>query len=170
VFRVYWEPDFLKILPLKMKNRTLRSIEEIKKIISSCQFCNVGMVDETNSPYVIPMNFGYEDKIIYFHGAPSGKKIEILKNNNAVCISFSTDHELRYQSEGVACSYSMKYRSVIAYGKVEFIDNADEKIKALNVVMNNYTERSFKYNDPAVRDVNVFKVIVEKFEGRIYGY
>mgnify|MGYP001001334860 CR=1 FL=1 len=64
----------------------------------------------------------------------------------------------------------MKYRSVIAYGKVEFIIDPVAKIDALNVIMKNYTDRKFKYNDPAIRDVNVFKVNVEKLEGRVYGY
>ncbi len=153
-----------------MKNKTILDDQQIEEIIKKCDVCNVAMVDALNKPYVIPMNFGYENKVIYLHGAPQGKKIDILKLNNSVCISFSTDHELRFQSEGVACSYSMKYRSVIAYGKVEFIHDPATKIDALNVIMKNYTDRKFKYNDPAIRDVNVFVVKVEKLEGRIYGY
>lgn len=153
-----------------MKNKAILNIKEIEEIITKCDVCNISMVDSSNMPYVIPMNFGYSDGVIYFHGSPKGKKIDVLSNNSSVCISFSTDHELRWQNDNVACSYSMKYRSAIAYGKATFITEAEEKIKALNVVMKNYTDRSFKYNDPAIRDVNVFKVTVEKLEGRIYGY
>ncbi len=153
-----------------MKNKTILNDKQLEEIIKKCDVCNVAMVDNVNKPYVIPLNFGYENNIVYFHGAPAGKKIETLKNNNSVCLSFSTDHELRFQSEGVACSYSMKYRSVIAYGKVEFIEAPGDKIAALNVIMKNYTDRSFKYNDPSIREVNVFKVIIEKIEGRVYGY
>ena len=153
-----------------MKNKTVLDIYQIEDIIKKCDVCNISMVDTSNKPYVIPMNFGYKDKIIYFHGAPGGKKVELLKENNSVCISFSTDHDLRWQSEGVACSYSMKYKSVVAYGEVVFIESPEEKIAALNVIMKNYTDRSFKYNDPAIRDVNVFKVIVKKISGRVYGY
>lgn len=153
-----------------MKNKTVLEDIKIEEIIQKCNVCNIAMIDSLNKPYVIPMNFGYDNKTVYLHGAPSGKKIEILKYNKDVCVSFSTDHELRFQSEGVACSYSMKYRSVIANGKVEFIESSEEKIKALNIIMKNYTERSFNYNKPAVRDVNVFKVNIEKIEGRVYGY
>lgn len=153
-----------------MKNKTVLEDIKIEEIIQKCNVCNIAMIDSLNKPYVIPMNFGYDNKTVYLHGAPSGKKIEILKYNKDVCVSFSTDHELRFQSEGVACSYSMKYRSVVANGKVEFIESSEEKIKALNIIMKNYTERSFNYNKPAVRDVNVFKVNIEKIEGRVYGY
>ncbi len=128
------------------------------------------MVDKNNEPYVLPMNFGYDNECIYLHAAKTGKKIEILKNNPNVCVAFSTDHELRYVNEEVACSWSMKYRSVLAYGKVEFIDDYDKKIEAMNIIMSNYSSRKFSYNIPAINDVQPFRVIIEKMEGRAYGY
>ncbi len=153
-----------------MKNRVLNNKQELEGIIGKCQVCYVGMVDKENKPYVIPMNFGYKDGVILMHGAQKGKKVDILRNNPSVCIVFSTDHQLRYVTEDVACSWSMRYRSVLAYGTVEFIDDLDEKIIALNTFMSNYTPKKFNYNTPALREVNVFKVVVEKFEGRAYGY
>lgn len=153
-----------------MKNRPIKLKEEIERIIASCEVCYLSMVDQDNKPYIIPMNFGYKKDCIYLHSSQTGKKIDILNNNNNVCIAFSTDHELRWQSENVACSYSMKYRSVLAYGKVEFIEDFDQKIEALNVVMAQYTKREFEYSNPAVKDVKVFKVIIEKLDGRAYGY
>lgn len=128
------------------------------------------MVDETGCPYVIPMNFGYGEGVIYLHSSRSGKKIELLKQKPAVCISFSTDHQLRWQNETVACSYGMRYRSVLAYGKAEFIEDIEEKRYALTKIMAQYSGRNFTFNDPAVRDVAVFKVKVDKMDGRVYGY
>jgi nitroimidazol reductase NimA-like FMN-containing flavoprotein (pyridoxamine 5'-phosphate oxidase superfamily) len=128
------------------------------------------MVDGEGKPYVIPMNFGFKEDVIYLHGAQHGKKIDILKNNPAVCINFTTDHLLRYQNEEVACSWSMKYRSVLCYGETEFILEAEEKIAAFHSVMDQYAEGEFKFNPPSIREVNVWKVKVIKFEGRVYGY
>lgn len=153
-----------------MKNRVIALKEEVERIIRQCEVCNLAMIDPDNAPYVIPMNFGYANDTVYLHSSRTGKKVDILKKNNRVSLSFSTDHELRWQSEKVACSYSMRYRSVLASGRVEFIEDMQEKVDALNVIMKNYTDRSFKYNDPAVRDVLVFKVVIDKLEGRAYGY
>ncbi len=144
--------------------------EEIERIILQCDVCNLAMVDLDNNPYVIPMNFGYEQDVVYLHSAQTGKKMDILAKNRQVSLSFSTDHELRWQSEKVACSYSMKYRSVLASGRVEFIEDLDEKATALNIIMKNYTDGEFTYNDPALRDVAVFRVVLETLEGRAYGY
>ena len=153
-----------------MKNRVIQLKEEIERIIRQCDVCSLAMVDLDNRPYVIPMNFGYEEDVVYLHSSQTGKKMDILAKNRQVSLSFSTDHELRWQSEKVACSYSMKYRSVLASGRVEFIEDPDEKVTALNIIMKNYTDREFTYNAPALREVAVFKVVVEKLEGRAYGY
>lgn len=153
-----------------MKNRTLTFKPELEQIIQKCQFCNVGMVDPDNKPYVLPMNFGYRDDIIFLHGSKSGRKNEVLSQNPNVCLSFSTDHELRYVNEEVACSWSMRYRSVLVFGKVEFIEEMDEKAEALHVIMGHYSDREFEYNAPAVRDVQVYRVVIERMDGRTYGY
>lgn len=153
-----------------MKSEIISNVEALEGILKKCTFCNIAMVDNNNEPYIVPMNFGYSNGTIYLHGSKKGKKIDILKSNNRVCLSFSTDHELRWQSENMACSYSMKFRSVLAHGKVEFIEEMEEKRNALTHIMNQYSDRIFKFSDPAVKEVEVFRVVVEKLEGRVYGY
>jgi uncharacterized protein len=153
-----------------MKNRPITTRAEQENIIRKCQACNIAMVDPEGKPYVIPMNFGFDGEFVYFHGSSTGKKVDVLKNNPQVCISFSTDHELRYVNEDVACSWSMRYRSVLVYGKAEFVNDPDVKIRCLNIVMSHYADRKFEYSAPAVREVMVFRVKIEKMEGRVYGY
>jgi nitroimidazol reductase NimA-like FMN-containing flavoprotein (pyridoxamine 5'-phosphate oxidase superfamily) len=154
-----------------MKNRTIDHISGIVSIINKCDVCYMGMVDQEYKPYVLPFNFGFDgEKTLFLHSAQTGKKIDILANNPNVCLAFSTDHELRYQSEEVACSWGMKYRSVLAYGKVEFIEEYDKKVEVLNFIMQKYAGKDYTYNEPAVKGVKTFKVVVERFEGRAYGY
>jgi uncharacterized protein len=153
-----------------MKNRPITTKAEQEKIIRSCQVCNIAMIDTEGKPYVIPMNFGFDGEFVYLHGSATGKKVDSLKNHQDVCIAFSIDHELRYVNEEVACSWSMRYRSVLVYGKAEIVSDPDEKIKCLEVIMAHYAERKFEFSAPAVREVMVFRVKIEKMDGRIYGY
>lgn len=153
-----------------MKSRVVTSPEEIRAIISKCQVCHVGMADDKGNPYVLPMNFGFDGETVYFHSSGKGKKIDLLHGHPFVCIVFSTDHLLRFQHEDMACSYSMKYRSVLAYGKVEFITNDEQKKKILSVIMKNYASKEFTFNPPSVREVCCWQVKVERFECRVYGY
>jgi len=153
-----------------MKNRPLTFKPELEEIIQKCDVCSISMVSQENMPYLLHMNFGYEDGHVYFHGAQKGKKVDLLKNNPNVCIAFSTDHDLRWVNEEVACSWGMRYRSVLVYGKAEFIEDTNEKVKALNIIMKNYSGKEFSYNDPAVVEVMIFKVKAEQMDGRAYGY
>ena len=153
-----------------MQHKYIANQTEIDAIIDKCQVCYVSMVDPEGNPYVLPFNFGYKSGEIYLHSSRKGLKIEILKSNPHVCIAFSTDHQLRYQSEQVACSYSMKYRSVLAFGKVEFVEDMEEKTQILNTVMAHYADRSFTYNAPSLKEVCTYKVKVDKFTAKVYGY
>lgn len=151
-----------------MRTRIVTEHAEIIKIISRCQVCHIAMVDPEGKPYLVPMNFGFANDVVYLHSARKGKKIDCLDKNPSVCINFTTDHQLMFQHKEVACSYSMKYSSVLCYGKVEFIEDTELKIKALDIVMKQYTGRKFSYNHPSIREVNCWIVKVERFEGRIH--
>ncbi len=154
-----------------MRKVSFNDPKRVKDVISECRVCYAGMVDSSLKPYVVPFNFGYEEGVIYLHSAAKGKKIDILKNNPSVCVAFSTGHELKFINEGVACSYGMKFRSVLAYGNVVFVEDPDEKKRILNVIMKHYTGKDdFSYNMPAVMDVCVYKVMVEEFTGKESGY
>ncbi|HKK10665.1 MAG TPA: pyridoxamine 5'-phosphate oxidase family protein [Bacteroidales bacterium] len=154
-----------------MRVKTLQYPEQKEDIIKRCQVCNVAMTDENQNPYVLPFNFAYADGALYLHSAPEGRKIDILTKNPRVCVSFSTDYELYHQNENVACSYSMRYRSVLVYGEVEFIDLLDEKKRILNKIMAHYTgKEEFNYNLPALKNVKIFKVNISQMDGRTFGY
>ena len=152
-----------------MRKRTIDKKSEIEKIILQSDVCYIGMVDKENKPYVLPFNFGYQDDVVYFHSAPEGKKIDIFQENNEVCVVFSVEHELKYVNKEVACSYGMKFKSVQAFGKVEFVEDFDKKVDALNIIMSNYTDVNFEYNKPAINGVKIWIVKVEKLEGRALG-
>ncbi len=141
-----------------MKTLTHEDKALVEEVIRSCDICFVGMADTDGTPYVIPMNFGYQDGVLYLHSAQEGRSISILERNPRVCISFCTDRELLYQNEQVACSYRMRAKSVIAWGTVVYTEDFDAKVKALDIIMRQYTDREFKYGAPAVRNVKIWQI------------
>jgi nitroimidazol reductase NimA-like FMN-containing flavoprotein (pyridoxamine 5'-phosphate oxidase superfamily) len=151
-----------------IRKRIITDVKEIENIISKCRIIFVGM-SVNDEPYVLPFNFGYRDSTFYIHGAPEGKKIEYLKANKRVCISLEIESDLFVRHETMACSYSMTYKSLVAYGKAEFIEDFDEKVAALNLVMNQYTKKDFKYSKPSVDGVAVIKIKCEEITAHIRG-
>ena len=69
-----------------MKTFIIEDKQRIESIILHCDVCFVGIVDMEGNPYVVPMNFGYEDGIIYLHSGPEGSKVEML---NTIIMSVS---------------------------------------------------------------------------------
>ncbi len=154
-----------------MRTSIIEDREKIDNIIANCDICFVGITGEDGVPYVIPMNFGYDGVHIILHSAPEGKHLELLKKDNRISITFCSDRKLRCQSPEVACSYSMESASVLCKGRVSFIDDNDleEKQKSMNLLMKNYSEREFRYSEPALRYVKVWKISIETITGKAFG-
>jgi nitroimidazol reductase NimA-like FMN-containing flavoprotein (pyridoxamine 5'-phosphate oxidase superfamily) len=152
------------------RTKTIQNRALIDGIIHRCEACYVAMVNTANEPYVLPFNFGYEENTIYLHSAQEGTKMDILREHPQVCIAFSTDHAMRHSHDEVACSYGMKYRSVLVHGKVDFITDFEEKKRVLNIFMKKYAGREFTFNAPAINEVCVYKVVIEKITARESGY
>jgi nitroimidazol reductase NimA-like FMN-containing flavoprotein (pyridoxamine 5'-phosphate oxidase superfamily) len=152
-----------------MKTFPILDQQRIEAIIKSCQFCSVGVVDENDVPYVIPMNFGYENNTIYLHSAQAGRSIRALEKNPNICVTFCTNPKIVYQNIEVACSYSAQSESVICEGKVVFVEDFDEKIHALNTTMKQYSDYTFDYSAPAVSNVKIWKVTIEKKSAKEFG-
>ena len=152
-----------------MKTISITDSKEIENIIRQCPYCMVGITDADGHPYVIPMNFAYEKGIIYLHSGPDGGKLEMIRQHPDVCITFCDGHELVWMHQQVACSYSMKSRSVICRGRVEFVDDMDEKRRILTLLMKQYTDYPCTMGDPAVRNVVVWRVRVKQMTGKSFG-
>ena len=60
----------------------------------------------------------------------------LLKKPN-VCFEFDLITEPKESEE--PCSWGMKYHSVIGFGKAIFIEELDEKRKAMDIIMAPYT-------------------------------
>jgi len=160
----------LKIMQRDKAIRDITKEETLEEIIKSCKTCHVGMVDGSNKPYVLSFNFGFKSKTIYLHCAKEGKKLEILKQNNNVCVYFDTDHEIFSRNETVACSWRMRYRSVMVHGKAEFVEDYDQKIIGLKTMMENYSDINFSFSKPAVNNIEVIKIEVSEWTGRSFEY
>jgi nitroimidazol reductase NimA-like FMN-containing flavoprotein (pyridoxamine 5'-phosphate oxidase superfamily) len=63
----------------------------------------------------------------------------------------------------------MLSKSVICKGEVIFIEDLKEKEAALNILMKNYSDRTFKYSEPAMRNVKVWKILVAEMTGKAFG-
>ena len=153
---------------MRRKDREVTDLGAIGRIIGDCKVLRLGMVDG-GRPYVVPMNFGFDlrDGVLelYCHSAPEGRKVEVLRRKPEVCFEMDCGHRL-VEAEA-ACGYGFAYSSVIGEGTVGFIEDHEEKLRALLRIMEHQTGRSdFSIPDAALRGVLVFGVAVGSFTAK----
>lgn len=153
---------------MRRKDREVAGLSAIISIINNCGVCRLGMSDE-GKPYIVPMNFGYEfdgaAMTLYFHCAKEGRKIDILRRSPYVCFEMDCGHELIAGS--TACEYSYKYESIIGYGNAVFVEEQDEKINALNKIMEHYTGNDkFIFSPDNVGAVEIIKVSADEYTAK----
>ncbi|MDY0098782.1 MAG: pyridoxamine 5'-phosphate oxidase family protein [Bacteroidales bacterium] len=139
----------------------------IEDILSGSEVCRIAMIDG-DKPYIVPLNYGYRDKTIYFHTAPMGKKIELLKANNKVCFEIELFSQIIRRDK--PCDWTSKYRSVTGYGTVEFLSDPDQKREGLDIIMSHYGKTDQNtYQDSIVEKVLILKLKIEEITGKQVG-
>jgi nitroimidazol reductase NimA-like FMN-containing flavoprotein (pyridoxamine 5'-phosphate oxidase superfamily) len=152
---------------MRRKDREIVDRKGMESVIRKASVCHLAMCDG-GSPYVVPLCFGYEDGTLYFHSAAEGRKLEVLRRNDRVCFEISVDHEIMIL--GDPCHWDMRYRCVIGFGRASFIEDQDEKHRALDAIVAQYTAGSFTYPEDTVKSMVVIRVEIESMTGKTFGF
>jgi nitroimidazol reductase NimA-like FMN-containing flavoprotein (pyridoxamine 5'-phosphate oxidase superfamily) len=116
----------------------------------------------------VPVCFGYQDGTIHVHGSSKRKKIDILKKNPKVCFEFDINAQI-VEAEN-AWDWDMKYQSVIGFGKASFLEGLDEKRKALDTIMNQYSDQPFQFPENVLNGTAVIKIEIASMTGKQSGF
>ena len=105
---------------------------EIERILQANTSGVLALIDSNGYPYSVPLSYVYSNGKIYFHSAKTGHKINAIGNckNATFCIIDKDD----VQPE----KYTTFYKSVIAFGKVEIVDDKDEILFAIKELGDKY--------------------------------
>jgi hypothetical protein len=152
---------------MRRAEREIKDREAIEDILRKATVCRLAVCSE-DVPYIVPLNFGYESDRLYFHSAPEGRKIAALKANPQVCFEVDIDAEL--VSAGKPCGWTVRYRSVIGFGRARLLEDAAEKKRALDIIVGHYDRGPFEYPEKAIAEVAVVEVEIESLTGKQAGY
>ena len=125
--------------------------------------CHLAMVAQ-GEPYLVTLNYGFRAGTLYFHCADEGKKVEILRACGRVCFTVVPRHELLVAES--ACSYGMRYESVVGYGTPRFIEENEAKCEALGIIMAQYADGAFQFSGAALSRTRVFAVDIERMTAK----
>lgn len=152
---------------MRRKDREVTDRAWIEEILKRGQMIQIGLAEANGWPYVVPMGYGYAYGVIYLHGAPEGKKNDIVAANPKACFQISLDVEVLRAELG--SGFSMKYRSVTGYGLIRTLTTLDEKNRALKILMDHY---GGPHTDLANNDAKIWvaRLDIESMTGKCGNY
>ncbi|MCP3952367.1 MAG: pyridoxamine 5'-phosphate oxidase family protein [Desulfobacterales bacterium] len=148
---------------MRRKDKEIKDKDKIEEIVQDAQVCHLALAGN-GQPYVVPLNFGYRDEVVYFHSARQGRKIDMLAANPRVCLEFSTVLEL-VQGE-TSCDWGQRFKSVIAFGNARLIEDETEKREALDIIMGHYGGQGGDYSDNKLKVTAVIEVKLTEMTGK----
>ena len=156
-----------KRFQMRRKENEITDIEEIEGIISKATTCRIGLVDN-DEPYIVPVCFGYERNVLYFHSALAGRKVELIRKNNKICFEMDTDVEP--VKAGRPCGWTIKYRSVIGVGRAKPLESDEEKSHGLELILRQYGGNDFDFPKSKLDKTLVVRVDIKNITGKKSGY
>jgi len=94
--------------------------KEIREALRKNNLCRIAFIEE-NFPYISPFQYIVIENNIYFHFTDYGKKKEILKKNENVCVSIE-----KFEKD------LSSYYFISIQGKLKLVDNKDLKVEIVN--------------------------------------
>jgi nitroimidazol reductase NimA-like FMN-containing flavoprotein (pyridoxamine 5'-phosphate oxidase superfamily) len=100
--------------------------KEIDQFLTCTRVGRLGVSLE-GGPYIVPVGYGYFKGKLFFHTCNKGLKMDGIRRNPNVC--FEVDEAL---------SDASMFKSVIAFGKAQIIDDKEKMLPYLQKLINKY--------------------------------
>lgn len=153
---------------MRRSDREITDFQELITVMRGCDVCRLALHDEPY-PYILPLNFGLEvdgeTVRLYFHGANTGTKYDLIAKNPNVAFEMDRGHALILDDEHGNCT--MTYESVIGQGRISVVPDADKE-RALRVLMAQYRAPDFPYSKAVIPATTVMCLTVEHIDAVPY--
>jgi nitroimidazol reductase NimA-like FMN-containing flavoprotein (pyridoxamine 5'-phosphate oxidase superfamily) len=149
---------------MRHDEKEIKDRAAIDQVIHGSSVCHLAMARD-NTPYVVPLSFGYDSHHIYFHCAPKGLKCDFLRANPRVCFQMERDVELVPADSG-PCRWTFHFESVVGYGIAEEISTKAEKRNGLDQIMSHYGGSKGPYTEAALKAVCVWRITIASMTGK----
>jgi len=139
----------------------------INSILDSAPLAHIAF--ETDSPAILPMVFWRNGDFVYFHGSSQNRMFGALAEGSPCC--FAVTILDGFVAARAAIHHSVNYRSVIVYGDAEDVKDADEKMEALQGLIERfYPGRWSQVRPPSAEEfamVRVFKLPIQEASAKV---
>ena len=149
---------------MRAKRKEITDAREIERILDQAQVLHLAMCRD-GEPYVVPVCFARKGKRLLVHSARKGRKIETLLANPRVCFEVESDVAV-VRVQGKACDFSMRFQSVIGFGRAEVVLDEDRVGAGLDALMAKYADGEWSYRPEALAKTAIIEIGVESVTGK----
>lgn len=119
------------------------------EVMRKAPYITVSFTRADGTAYGVPLSLACtDDRIWYFHCAPEGDKLDALAAHPQVCLSAVTKCAPTVGPKDG--SFTLQYRSAIAFGKAELVTDDEEKIRALRAISERFLPQHMEAFDDAI--------------------
>jgi hypothetical protein len=138
--------------------------EQIDAIIRGSAVCRLALA-MGDSPYLVPMSFGYDGSAIYLHTSRKGKKIEYFEANSRVCFEFERNVGPLPDSKN-ACKSTFSFETVIGFGTIRELLKLEQREHALKQIVQQYSAERPDFDDQFLAAVRVWEISIDSLTGK----
>lgn len=146
------------------RNRQQLSREECERVLGRCTSGVLALTGDGGYPYAVPLSYVYADGTIIFHSAVQGHKVDAIRRDNRCSFCVIEQDEIR------PAEFTTYFRSVIAFGRIQILEAADEKVQALRLLGRRYSpndEAGLQHEiDKSLDHVMLIRLDIEHISGK----
>jgi uncharacterized protein len=116
----------------RLAARAVYDREAIYAILDAAYICHLGFVVD-GQPFVIPTIHARLGDTLYFHGSAASRMLRSLRGGIDACVTVTLLDGLVLARS--AFHHSMNYRSVVVLGKGREVADREEKLRALDAIV-----------------------------------
>jgi nitroimidazol reductase NimA-like FMN-containing flavoprotein (pyridoxamine 5'-phosphate oxidase superfamily) len=113
---------------MRRRDKEIVDRAELRRILVEGRVCRLALSDGAQ-PYLVPVSYALDGDDLVVHSARSGRKLDILRRNPAVC--FEVEEGVEVVLASTPCDVSMRYRTLIGFGEAEIVEDRDERARLL---------------------------------------
>ena len=149
---------------MRRKEKLISNRHDIDAVIHECQVCRLAFaMDQT--PYIVPLAFGYDGRHLFFHTAKEGRKITFLKANSLVCFEF--EHNVRLKTSGAdPCAWGFTFETVIGQGHMRELTDSGDIQRGLQHIVDHYADTYQQMKPEAMSQVLVWCLTIDSINGK----
>jgi len=142
--------------------------QTIYPILDEALICHVGFQVE-GQPYVIPTNFARDGDTLVVHGAKASRMVKQIAAGEPVCVTVTLLDGIVFARS--VFEHSMRYRSVVVFGRGVMLEDEAEKTEALRLITEHLCpgrwEDARQPNAKELAATSVARIVIEEASAKV---